>query len=75
MSFLLPPKELQTNKIWKLNKCAYGLADAFRDWYLKAKEEFCKRGTRPWQLNQGLFNFCNQTEIVGIVILFEDDII
>ena len=53
----------------------YGLADASWYWCLKVREELCKLGTRPSQLDQGLFTFQNQTEIVGIVILFVDDII
>ena len=53
----------------------YGLADAPRYWYLKVKEELCKLGARPSQLDQGIFIFHNQIEIIGIIILFVDDII
>ena len=53
----------------------YRWADASWYWYLKVREQFCKLGARPSQLGQGLFTFCNQTEIVEIVILFVDDII
>ena len=53
----------------------YGLADASRYWYLKVKEELFKLGARSSHLDQGLFTFCNQTDIVGMVILFLDDII
>ena len=31
------PKEAHTNKIWKLNKSVYGLADASQYWYLKVR--------------------------------------
>ena len=58
-----PPKEAYTNKIWKLNKCVYGLTDASRCWFLKVREERCKLGARPSQLDQGLFTSRNQTEI------------
>ena len=34
-----PPPEANTNKLWKLLKCIYGLADASRFWYLRVKEE------------------------------------
>ena len=74
-TFVHPPKEAQTNKIWKLKKCVYGLADASQYWYLKVREELCKLGARSSQLDQGLITFRNQTKIVGIVILFVDDII
>ena len=35
--FLKPPKEAQTDKIWKLNVTVYGLCDAPRAWYLSVK--------------------------------------
>ena len=73
--FVCPTKEAQTNKIWKLNKCVYEFADASWYWYLKVREELCKLGARPSQVDQGLFIFHNQTQIVGIVILFVDGII
>ena len=40
--FLRPPKEAQTNKIWQLQKCVYGLADAPWYCYLKIWEELRK---------------------------------
>ena len=54
-SFKHPPKEANTNKIWKLLKCIYGLADASRYWYLKFREEHIKLGAKPSQLDQGVF--------------------
>ena len=33
--YVRPPKEAQTNKIWQLHKCVYGLANVSRYWYLK----------------------------------------
>ena len=33
--FVKPPKEAGTDKLWKLQKTVYGLADASRSWYLK----------------------------------------
>ena len=70
-----PPKEAQTDKIWKLNKCVYGLGDASRYWYLKVREELCKLGARPSKLDQGVFYFSKNNEIIGVIILFVDDII
>ena len=49
--FVRPPEEAHANKIWKLNKCTYGLADASQCWYLKVREELCKLGARPSQLD------------------------
>ena len=53
--YVRPPKEAQTNKVWKLRKCVYELADAIRYWYLKLREELIKLGATPTQLDQGTF--------------------
>ena len=68
-----PPKEANTDKIWKLNKCVYGLADAPRYWYLKVREELCKLGGKPSRLDQGIFYFQNDQDIIGVIVLFVDD--
>ena len=34
---MLPPKEANTNNVWHLKKWPYGLVDASRKWYEKAK--------------------------------------
>lgn len=71
--FVRPPKEAQTNKIWRLIKCVYGLGDAPRFWYLKVREELAKLGARPSKLDNGIFYFYQNGEIIGIVGLFVDD--
>ena len=68
-----PPKEANTDKIWKLNKCVYGLADAPRYWYLKVREELCKLGGKPSKLDQGIFYFQDNQDIIGVIVLFVDD--
>ena len=70
--FVRPPKEAQTNKIWKPQKCGKGLADASWYWYLKIWEELCRLGGRPSELDQGIFYFYNRREMIGIVSLFVD---
>ena len=40
------PKEAQTNSVWKLRKCVYGLADPSRYWYLNLREELIKLGAK-----------------------------
>ena len=40
---LKPPKEANTDKLWLLQKCVYGLKDASRLWYLRVH----KRTFRP----------------------------
>ena len=42
---LKPPSDAcPENKVWKLNKCLYGLNDASRSWYVHAKSEMLKAG-------------------------------
>ena len=36
--YLRPPEEAETNKVWRLKKCVYGLADASRYWHLHVKD-------------------------------------
>ena len=73
--FLKPPKEAQTNKLWKLNKCVYGLADASRYWYLRVREEILRIGGAINQYDQGIFLFHNDEILIGIITCFVDDMI
>lgn len=70
-----PPKEADTNKLWILNKCVYGLADAPRYWYLKIKEELCKLGGRVSKYDQGIFYFYKGNQLTGVIVLFVDDLL
>jgi len=45
--FVRPPREAQTDKLWLLNECVYGLADASRYWYLRVRNELTKLGAQP----------------------------
>ena len=53
--YLRPPKEANTNKIWRLQKCVYGLAEASRYWYFRVKEEVIKLGANVSSIDPGLF--------------------
>ena len=70
-----PPKEANTNKLWKPKKCIYGLADACRYWYLKFREELIKLGATPSKLDQGIFIWSIDNKIIGIMISFVDDVL
>ena len=67
-----PPKEANTDCLWKLNKCVYGLADASRYWYLKLREELLKLDSKPCSLDQGIFVWFNGDQIRGIAVCFGD---
>ncbi len=73
--YLKPPKEANTDKIWLLNKCVYGLADASRCWYMRVREEITKLGGEVSQLDQGLFLFYHNNKICGIITCFVDNMI
>ena len=74
--FVKPPKESETNVLWKLNKCVYGLADASRYWYLKFREELMKLKAVPCSLDQALFMwYDDKNQLIGITICFVDDVI
>ena len=70
-----PPKEAQTNKLWKLNKCVYGLADASRCWYLRLKEELLKLNVTVSKYDPGLFYYTKDNKLQGLVVCFIDDIL
>ena len=70
---LQPLKE--ANKIWKLQKCVYGLADASRYWYLRVKEELIKLGTNESSVDPSLFYWKEHYKLVGILACNVDDMI
>ena len=37
--YMTPPKKANTEKIWLLKKCTYGLTDTSRHWYVKVVGE------------------------------------
>ena len=73
--YVLPPKEAETDKIWKLNKTVYGLADASRSWYLKLREELIHLGSTPIELDQGVFCWYDGSDMIGIIVCFVDDVL
>ena len=70
-----PPKEHESNKLWKLNKCVYGLADANRYWYLKVKEELTKLKFTTCKLDQSVFLWFKDNKLIGTIGCFVDDLL
>ena len=50
--FLIPPKEANTNKLWQLNKCVYGISDAGRKWYNQLRKDILNLGAEVSKLDQ-----------------------
>ena len=73
--YVLPPKEAATDKIWRLNKSVYGLNDASRSWYLRLREALINLGATPIQLDQGIFAWYDKSVLVGLMVIFVDDIL
>ena len=53
--FMKLPKEASTKKLWKLEKCVYGLNQASRYWYERVKVEFLKVGMEKSNYDDALF--------------------
>ena len=73
--YLKPPKEANTNKIWKLKKNPYGLADAGRQWYVKVQKELSQLGAVQSRLDNAMFIwYSHETEnVMGIMVVHVDD--
>lgn len=73
--YVKPPKEANTDKIWRLNKTVYGLKDASRSWYMKLRNELIKLGGKPNKLDQGIFIWFSDSIPIGIMACFVDDVL
>lgn len=71
--YVRPPKEANTNNVWRLKKTIYGLRDASRQWYLKVQEEIIKLGC-IMSVDQGLFYYKKDNILLGIIALYVDDL-
>ena len=69
-----PPKEANMKgKLWKLEKCLYGLKDASRQWYMKVAEKLEKLGFKHSKYDSGLFYKIHGGKLIGIIGLHVDD--
>ena len=73
--FIKPPPEANTDKLWELRKCVYGLADAPRKWHIKLKEELQKSGATQSKYDEGLFFVRKDNQLIGILSCHVDDIL
>jgi hypothetical protein len=58
-----------------LKKCAYGLADAPRRWFLRIREELLKLGATPSAYDNGIYLFYDDDTHYGSIVLYVDDIL
>ena len=73
--YMRPPKEANTDKLWKLMKTVYGLRDAPRQWYLRVKAIICELGCTVSTIDNSLFMLHQSLDLVGIISVFVDDIL
>ena len=71
--YLKPPPEANTDKVWCLNKCVYGLQDAARKWYLKATSEILKLGVQQSKYDDAMFYWHYKGTLQGIMTSHVDD--
>ena len=72
---LSPPKEANTSKVWKLQKCVYGLVDTSRYWYLSVREELLKVGAKISSIDPGLFYWRENNTLIGTLACQVDNMI
>ena len=74
--YLKPPKEANAKgKLWKLQRCVYGLNDASRYWYLRVREELIKSGCRCSKADPAVFYYRGDKGLEGLLISHVDDFI
>ena len=72
--FIKPPPQASTSKIWKLQKCVYGLIDASRLWYLCVTEELKKLDATKSVHDEAIFYYHHNGKLEGIISTYVDDI-
>ena len=68
-----PPKEANTNKLWKLVKHVYGLKQASRKWYEKVLSELLKLGVCKSKLDEAFFYRHEDGVLSGVIAGHVDD--
>ena len=74
--YVKPPKEAMSGKLWRLNKCIYGLKDASRQWYLTLRDEVVRNGGKVSMHEPGLFFTQNKEgSMTGLMPCHVDDLL
>ena len=73
--YLKLPSEANTQMLWRLNKCVYGLGDASRAFYLKLDNELTQLKAQQSTLDQGLYFYFENELLAGILVAHVDDIL
>ena len=74
--YLRPPKEFcPADRVWRLKRCIYGLKDAPREWNTKVIEEMMKLGAVRCSLDNAMFTWYENGELIGLAVTHVDDFI
>ena len=72
--YLKPPKEAMCpGKLWRLNRCVYGLNDASRFWYFRVKDELTKLSCKSSKYDSSLFIYRYEGKLEGLLFAHVDD--
>ena len=75
--FVRPPSEImEEGKIWKLQRCTYGLNDAPREWYNRVEQELLRLGGKKNLYDDALFQWnYKDGSLCGILVTQVDDFV
>ena len=72
--YLHPPKEANANgKVWLLEKCVYGLADASLKWYEKVRKTLEECGGTESKVDPAVFYWHDSNGLAGVLAVHVDD--
>ena len=72
--YVKPPREAAApGKLWRLNKCLYGLKDASRKWYLRVLSKLKDLDFKKCAHDKGFFYVFKDGVLIGMVALHVDD--
>ena len=71
--YLRPPPEANCDGLWKLLKTVYGLADASRKFYLKARKELLNLGCEMSSVDPAVFYWKKDGIVEGVFVTHVDD--
>ena len=71
--FGMPPKEAETNNVWLLKKCVYGLGDISRKWCNTVKSFLISTGLKMSKGDPSIFYHYNDDVLQGLIVIFVND--
>ena len=73
--YIRPPFEAESDKLWKLNKCMYGLVDAPRMWYTELCNSLVELGMKVCTYDESFLYWHHKGELCGIMAIHVDDLL